>query len=314
MLIKLALIISVLLQFAAAVIAITLIRRTRTNIAWWLISAAFLLMAVRRTLELYNFRSDIITTSGDHIRSWIGVAISVLMLGSLIFIRRIFDIQREYDNLRKEHEAKVLQAIIHTEERERRRFAKELHDGLGPILSSIKMSFSAIARNTDSNSELVKNTSNMIDESVASLKEISGNLSPHILENFGLNNAVNHFIQNTRKPSGLSISYTSQTSRGELTKNTELTIYRIISELIHNAIKHSHANTVSVDLNKEEDHYLLEYFDDGIGFDEALWETSPGMGLKNITSRVKALNGELHFDSTPQNEIYITIKFYNTEK
>ena len=97
MLIKFALILSVIIQFVAAIIALTLVKRTKTNIAWWLISIGFLLMAFRRLFEVmivFDSNSRLLT---GMLSSWTGVLISVIMLASLLFIKRIFDIQKQVD-------------------------------------------------------------------------------------------------------------------------------------------------------------------------------------------------------------------------
>jgi hypothetical protein len=126
--IKIALILSVILQFATATIAISLIKRTRTNIAWWLISLGFLLMAIRRLFELfqvYGTENNIVNSLAN---SWIGVFISILMLISLSFIKRIFNIQKRFQELKRKNEARVFSAIIRTEENQKQRFAKEVLD------------------------------------------------------------------------------------------------------------------------------------------------------------------------------------------
>jgi signal transduction histidine kinase len=143
MTLKIALILSFVLQFAAAIIAFSLTKRTRTNIAWWLISFGFLLMAIRRIFEFFQLSDPGSRLFTGMLSTWTGVLISVLMLGSLIFIKRIFNIQKRMDDLRKANESRVLSAIMRTEENERLNFAKELHDGLGPLLSSVKMAVSS---------------------------------------------------------------------------------------------------------------------------------------------------------------------------
>ncbi|HUM89369.1 MAG TPA: histidine kinase, partial [Prolixibacteraceae bacterium] len=196
MIIKIALILSVVIQFVAAVLAISLIKRTKTHIAWWLISIGFLAMAVRLFLEvitIFNPEREALTSM---LYSWLGVIISLLTLISLMFIRRLFNAQNKYEELRTERESEVLSAIIKTEENERSRFAKELHDGLGPLLSSIKMSVSAIKKQMDGKNDgsIIENTEKLIDESIFTIKEISNNISPHILNNFGLYKALQSFI------------------------------------------------------------------------------------------------------------------------
>jgi len=307
--IKIALIISVLLQCSAAVIAVTLIKRTRTNIAWWLISAGFLLMAIRRVMELVQFFNNVTNDSSTLLRSWIGVLISVFILLSLVFIKRIFNIQNQIDGLRKENEAKILTAIIKTEENERQRFAKELHDGLGPLLSSIKMAFSALTRNAplEKDINLVNNTNKLIDESIVTIKEISNNLSPHVLNNFGLARAIEHFVSNVNIPDSPNISFSHNLNHPNLPKNTEIVIYRVICELVNNSIKHAHAKNITIDLVDDNHTLTMEYFDNGIGLNVEEIEDNRGMGFSNIFSRVKSINGNITISAEPGKGFYTTL-------
>lgn len=134
--IKIALIISIILQFGAAIIALSLTRRTKTNIAWWLISIAFLLMAIRRVFEFFQLMDSHSKLITGLLSTWTGVLISILMLGSLIFIKRIFNIQKRMEELRKENESRVLSAIVRTEENERLNFAKSCTTASAPAFFS----------------------------------------------------------------------------------------------------------------------------------------------------------------------------------
>ena len=134
---KAALIISIIFQLLAAFIALGLTRQTKFNISWVLISIAFLLIALRRILDLVpiyykEFQSEIYI-----IDRLMGIFTSVFLLLGVIFIRRLFKFLKRIDDIRKESETRVLQAIMQTEERERRQLAKDLHDGIGPLLSSL---------------------------------------------------------------------------------------------------------------------------------------------------------------------------------
>jgi signal transduction histidine kinase len=188
---KIALFLSVLLQFSTTIIALTLIKRTRTNIAWWLISLGFLLMAIRRLFELFQVFDTENILINNLTNSWLGVSVSILMLVSLAFIRRIFNIQQRLENIKRENESRVFSAIIQTEENQKQKFSKELNDGLGPLLSSVKMALSLIIKNSGSSNEIkiLSNAELLVDESIITVKEISNNLSPHILINFGVINS-----------------------------------------------------------------------------------------------------------------------------
>jgi len=314
MLLKAALICSVFIQFAAAIIAISLIKRTRTNIAWWLISAAFLLMAIRRLLALVQVYGSGNPFTESLLSSWIAVAISLIMLASLIFVRRIFNIQKRIDNLRKQNEARVLSAIIKTEENERQRFAKELHDGFGPLLSSVKMSLSAI--NSEAESKKVEtilgNTETLIDESILMLKEISNNLSPHLLNNFGLLKAVESFINKLQVSDSPHIQLNSNIEKLRFPFNTELVFYRIICELLSNSLKYASAKLIRIELHTEDKLLYLDYSDDGVGFDsEKILINHKGMGYSNIQSRIKSLEGKLHISSQPGQGMQVQIAVKN---
>ena len=292
MAIKIALILSIVLQFSAAIIAISLTKRTRTNIAWWLISFGFLLMAFRRVFEIlqvYDWQSKI---DSQLLSSWTGVLISIIMLLSLLFIKRIFNIQKQLDDLRKQNETRVLSAIIKTEEKERQHFAKELHDGLGPLLASVKMAISSTHYPKTQNNEVMVNAEKLIDESILTLKEVSNNLSPHILNNFGLLKAIKSFINKLNTLDQTQIKLNSNIAGKRFPYNIEVVLYRVCCELLSNTLKYAKANNVYIDLIADEQIITMEYTDDGIGFDlEKQEQTEKGMGYSNIRSRVKSLNG-----------------------
>lgn len=294
MTLKIALIISIILQFGAAIIALSLTKRTKTNIAWWLISFGFLLMAIRRVFELLQVLDKETSFITGMLSTWTGVLISMLMLSSLIFIKRIFNIQKRMEDLRKENESRILSAIVRTEENERLNFSKELHDGLGPLLSSVKMAISASRRNENPeiNEEVMVNAGKLIDESITSLKEISNKLSPHVLNNFGLKKALKSFISRLPIIENPTINLDTNIEDRRFHYNVEVILYRVICELISNSLKHSKARNVYITLMADEQSVSLDYLDDGIGFDSEILELSEkGMGFANIRSRIKSLNG-----------------------
>lgn len=292
--IKIALIISIILQFGAAIIALSLTRRTKTNVAWWLISIAFLLMAIRRVFELFQLLDSESKLITGLLSTWTGVLISILMLVSLIFIKRIFNIQKRMDELRKESESRILSAIVRTEENERLNFSKELHDGLGPLLSSVKMAISASRGKEEAavDEKVMANAEKLIDESITSLKEISNKLSPHVLNNFGLKKAVKSFISRLPVTENPTISLDSNIEDHRFPYNIEVVLYRVICELITNSLKHSRAKNVFISLMEKDGIIALDYLDDGVGFDSEIPELSEkGLGFANIKSRIKSLNG-----------------------
>lgn len=308
MFIQIALIISVLLQFGAFFMTISLIRKTKFNISWITISIGFFLMALRRLFEFIDITIDNQNDIQTHINSWVAVLISLLMFIASIYIRQIFNLQGKINKLRKENEAKVLSAIIKTEEKERQKFAKELHDGLGPILSSIKMAISAINKSImgKTNKQIIDKTENAVDNAIITIKEISNNLSPHILERFGLEKAIKTFTDIIITNEDLEIIYFSNLNGKRYDYNIEVILYRIIGELINNTLKHASASKVEISLFYFEKRLELFYSDNGIGFDMKNIK-SKGMGLPNINSRVKSLDGELEMHSKHKQGVFLKI-------
>lgn len=308
MFLEIALVLSVLLQFGAFFITISLIPKTRFNVSWIMISIGFLLMALRRLSEFLEILNVEQTDIQAIINSWIGILISVLMFISSLYIRRIFRFQDKIDKFRKETEAKVLSAIIKTEEQERQKFAKELHDGLGPLLSSIKMAISAINKSIvgKTNEQIIEKTEITVDNAIVTIKEISNNLSPHILERFGVEKAIKTFIDTIITKENLKINFTSNIKSMRFEYNMEVILYRIICELISNTLKHAFATVTEVSIYKYENKIELFYFDNGIGFNTNNIN-SKGMGLSNINSRVKSLDGEMEMQSKNKQGFFLKI-------
>lgn len=294
---KAALIISIVFQLLAAVIALRLTRQTKFNISWVLISIAFVLIAVRRTLDLVPIYYKELQSEIYIIDRLLGIFTSVLLLTGLIFIQRLFKFLKRIEDIRRESENKVLQAIMQTEERERRQLAKDLHDGIGPLLSNIKMSVSALDKSqiTGFNRTVVDNISNLINESISALKYTSNNLSPHILDNFGLASAVSSFTENIIRLGKIDITFNSNIEASRFESQIETNLYRIICELFQNTIKHAGATKVSLLVHFHEGRIILQYFDDGEGFDPEDATKMNGMGISNMRSRLKALGGEIEF-------------------
>ena len=138
-----ALIISIVLQIVAASIALRFMKLTKYRLSWILLSLSFGFMAVRGIIQLVERFRGTPSYTWQMIDEWIGVLISFMIIVGVILIRELFLSLKRADTERLRTEKRVINAIINTEENERKRFAKDLHDGLGPILSTVKMSLSA---------------------------------------------------------------------------------------------------------------------------------------------------------------------------
>ena len=205
---------------------------------------------------------------------------------------------------RQKTERKILNAVINTEESERKRFATDLHDSIGPLLSSINLYLSSINK-FESEAEkknIIKASVEAVNEALVSIKEISNNLSPHILNDFGLEKAIRSFTNKINLSQAISISFYAENMKERINHQVEVVIFRVVSELINNTIKHAKATNIEINLSREENLVSLIYIDDGIGFDakEINAGTSTGMGLYNVFSRIKSLNGSHKIKSHPK--------------
>jgi len=257
------------------------------------------MMAVRLLYELPQVVDGVIvdTVFGKAI-SWIGVLISLCFLIGIAFINKIFNKIIEADMLRTEMDKKVLDAIIKTEESERKRVAKELHDGLGPLISNLKMSISAltIPENSDQE-EMVRNMKQVVNESLSTIREISNNLSPHVLESFGLLSALKAFTGKIAESKIITVEIEGNIQDRRFQQNIEITVYRVLCELINNTLRHSGANSVFIRLIEADGYLFISYRDNGKGLPSGIGLSGhPGMGLSNIESRLKAVNGKIELN------------------
>ena len=211
---------------------------------------------------------------------------------------------------RKQAEQKLLSAIIKTEEKERARIAQDLHDGLGPLMSTIKL-YVQWAAKPDSKADkdtLLKKAEINIEEAYKSLRNISNNLSPHILNNFGLISAIKSFIDKVKDTTDIEIEFYSNLSE-RLGTVKETIIYRVLTEAINNTLKHAEASIITIEIKKEENKIHTSYSDNGIGFDiEKTLEAKKGQGLYNMQNRIKTLAGNIEIISNENKGININFE------
>ena len=286
---------SLLLQIVAMGFAISLFKRTKFNAAWILISTGFFLMAIYRAIELVPSMHRGESEELYQTKVWLSFVISLAFAIGAFYIRKVFQFLRRLDGIRSETEKRVLSAVIRTEEQERQRFAKELHDGLGPLLSVIKMLLSGFNQsNTPEVNEKIKvNLKQAVDEAIVGVREISANISPHILNNFGLKDAVGSFIKKLRPAEGIVITFETNVENRRFAYNVEVIMYRVVCELLNNTLRHAEASKISIDLQLQNDILYLEYEDNGMGFDVKLAESDGGMGLSNMQYRLNSGNGDI---------------------
>jgi signal transduction histidine kinase len=206
--------------------------------------------------------------------------------------------------------------ILDAQEQERKRIAADLHDGVGQLLSAIKLRLDYANKNLSSNnqeiSEVIVESRSLLDNIADEIRTISFNLIPSSLKKFGLVKAMDETIQKTSFGHDLVIKFIPMTQKDRYDENTELTLFRIFQELLFNATKHANAKEIDIQIIEHQKEIILMFEDDGSGFDyeQALKESS-GRGLSNIISRVHILGGSVNFDSNTDNGTTITVTIPN---
>jgi len=192
-------------------------------------------------------------------------------------------------------ERKIAETIIETEDRERKRFAADLHDGLAPLLSTVKLYTDLLKKGNlkkMSNEEAVQSIDELVDQAIISTKEISNNIMPSILQDFGLTAAIRDFCNYLNNTNSINIDLDMAQYQINKIGIEENILFQAVKELVNNTIKYSLAKNVSVFLESHENQVNLLYKDDGKGFnvEEKLKEKS-GFGLNNILNKVQTIKG-----------------------
>lgn len=207
---------------------------------------------------------------------------------------------------------RLIETIIQTEEIERTRIAKDLHDEIGPLMSALKIYITSFIENKNMNrkNNIASHISVIIRDMIESIKNISNDMSPHILVNFGLIAAIQNISDLFNR--NIAIHLQSNIGKTRFPEIVESVVYRVIKELINNTIKHSQATDVYINLNYGTMSLDCQYKDNGIGFELNNYFNAPskGMGLTNIKSRIQSLGGRLDMTTSPGNgfELLLSLK------
>ena len=221
--------------------------------------------------------------------------------------------EKQLHELEKERQLVAAKSVLQGEEAERARLAGDLHDGLGGLLSGVKLKLSFMKENaviTSENLEHFNHALNLLDDSITEMRRVAQNLMPETLMHYGLRIALNDFIRQV-VPEGLpQISFNTFGEDLRFDKELEITVYRVTQELVTNAVKHAHAKQIDIQLFTEKDRVCIQVIDDGIGYEnEKSNATKKGHGLKNIDDRVTAFNGRYEILSQPGKGTESTIEF-----
>jgi two-component system, NarL family, sensor kinase len=224
--------------------------------------------------------------------------------------------QQRISELEKEKQLTATEAVLKGEEQERTRLAKDLHDGLGGMLSGIKYSFANMKGNlimTEENARSFERSMDMLDSSIKEMRRVAHNLMPEALVKFGLDTALKDFCSDINQSSAIRVNYQSIGLEGEaIPQTTAIAIYRIVQELLNNTIRHAAATNAIVQLTKSGNSISLTVEDDGKGFDTSILNVSKGIGWDNIMHRINFLKGKLDVNSQPGKGTSVLVELGNS--
>lgn len=222
----------------------------------------------------------------------------VFVAGLFIFILQYRKRAIMYEN---EKQLLALSSILQGQEEERSRMAKDLHDGLGGILSGIKLNLSSVKDNLtgpEKDEQLFAKSINQLDKAITEMRRVAHNMMPEALLKFGLAEAISDYCDGINESKEVKLLFTQLGFQQPLEKSTEVIVYRIIQELTNNAVKYARAETILIQLSSHKRGISITVEDDGKGFDTTLLQTAKGAGLQNVQSRVDFLKGAFEIQSS----------------
>lgn len=242
-----------------------------------------------------------------------------LTLGIVFFVifhqRKVTRFNMDLKKLEEDKQQALLNASIKFQEEERNRIAADLHDDVGPLLATARLYLNENIINQEPAAQLqsIFSAKQIIDDAIQLIRNISHSMMPPTLKNFGLESALSDLFQKINGSGNLNASVRFHDYRTRLKLEQELHIFRVVQELVNNIMKHSNAGFIHLTQNANATHSYFRLHHDGQGIIQTEFDrlnhTSGGLGLKNIASRVKVLNGRILFEIDPSHTYYkVTIE------
>lgn len=215
---------------------------------------------------------------------------------AVFYQKRMLENKLKQQQVEAEYQIKMLQATLHSQEIERKKLAAELHDSIGAMLSAIRANVATMEKKglDEKNLNLSKN---LLDDTIFAVRKIGRDLMPLSLQKLGLSSAIKEMCQQYSAASGIEISFTETGESRKLDDKQSISLFRVLQELVNNAIKHAKTAHIEIDFQWKDD-LLITIKDNGVGFDfEKHKEKASGLGLFNIENRLLAMSAKYSFEN-----------------
>jgi len=247
----------------------------------------------------------------------------LMLVIAIIFFMVFYQKKMLQEQLRRqmmeaEFQKRMLKAALDSQENERRRLAADLHDSIGAMLSTIRVGLSTLTRRTGIAEADITPTKLLLDDTIESVRAISRNLMPSTLEKFGLNQAIKEMCERINTTSSIVATFNESGTPVSLNKEKEVMLFRVVQELVNNALKHAEASEIKVDIDSTEHNLHISVADNGKGFDHPDHggdkNGARGLDLFNIDNQSRLLAAEVKFTAPKREGTHISIDLELTEE
>lgn len=244
-----------------------------------------------------------------------GSFVMLFLVGSVVWFivlyqRRLFRQELNFRQMELKYQQELINSTLEGIESERKRLARDLHDEIGAALSAMRLLVGQMPAGSKTLTEITTLTNKyktLIDDTIDNVRRISNDLLPSGLEEFGLSYAIEGLCEKSQELTEADINWSVE-DVPETSSALNLMIYRLVQELLNNTIKYAEATQIEISITKEGSQLLLQYFDNGKGFDYSEAYQKKSLGLKNIETRTRMFDGTLEFKTQPNEGISVKVR------